>query len=55
MSKGMLKNSIVVFYIDGQFVNIVKFYYVYSILGGLGLVNLLVVSIVYVYIGILFV
>ncbi|XP_015422644.1 PREDICTED: WD repeat and FYVE domain-containing protein 3 isoform X4 [Myotis davidii] len=51
MSKGMLKNSTVALYIDGQLVSTVKLHYVHSTPGGSGSVNPPVVSTVYAYIG----
>nr|XP_033770548.1 WD repeat and FYVE domain-containing protein 3 isoform X3 [Geotrypetes seraphini] len=51
MSKGMLKNSTVALYIDGQLINSVKLHYVHSSPGGSGSANPPVVSTVYTYIG----
>ncbi|XP_024909182.1 WD repeat and FYVE domain-containing protein 3 isoform X1 [Cynoglossus semilaevis] len=51
MSKGMLKNSMVSLYIDGQLVNTVKLHYIHSSPGGSGSTNPPVVSTVYGYVG----
>ncbi|XP_036384178.1 WD repeat and FYVE domain-containing protein 3 isoform X2 [Megalops cyprinoides] len=51
MSKGMLKNSTAVLYMDGQLVNTVKLHYVHSTPGGSGAANPPVVSTVYSYVG----
>ncbi|XP_041447245.1 WD repeat and FYVE domain-containing protein 3 isoform X2 [Xenopus laevis] len=51
MSKGMLKNSTAVLYIDGQLVSTVKLHYVHSTPGGSGSTNPPMVSTVYAYIG----
>ncbi|CAG5919009.1 unnamed protein product [Menidia menidia] len=51
MSKGMLKNSMLTLYIDGQLINTVKLHYIHSVPGGSGSTNPPVVSTVYGYVG----
>ncbi|KAL0979906.1 hypothetical protein UPYG_G00191390 [Umbra pygmaea] len=51
MSKGMLKNSMVTLYIDGQMVHSTKLHYIHSSPGGSGSTNPPVVSTVYSYVG----